>query len=465
MPLDFPNSPSNGQIYSSGSSAWLFDGTKWTPSGTGFLAFIGDTPPTPPPTPGLLWWNSSPGIGQLYVYYNDGTSSQWVAANNMGGGLYLPLTGGTLTGPLVLAADPTSALQAATKQYADAATGAPNKLINPFMEIDQANEGALLTSSGGTPFYVVDGCWLVNSGGTVTGQRSTDAPPGYPNSVILTQTVTGAVVAGSYCLFGLKIEADELADTGFGTSNARTLSVAFWAKASIAGTYAATLQNSPANTRSFPFNFTLAANTWQLITQVIPGDTAGTWVIKGNAQGAELRIIAVAGSTYQGTAGVWQAGNFLAGTGISNTMATTLNATFQLGPCGLWVAPAPQPLLRTSFQSELARCQRYYEKSYDLGTAVGAANANTGTSNIAVAFLGATGFVGTNAYYKQTKRASPTVTLYSPITGAAGKVRDFSNTVDLTPTLATGQSALNWSASPAGTNYNVGTHWTADARL
>jgi hypothetical protein len=100
MALDFPNTPTNGQIFTTGDGSWLWDTVKWkSGNGVGFLTTIADTPP-PVPTPGLLWWNSSPGIGQLYVYYNDGTSSQWVTANNMGGGLYLPLTGGTIAGNL-----------------------------------------------------------------------------------------------------------------------------------------------------------------------------------------------------------------------------------------------------------------------------------------------------------------------------------------------------------------------------
>jgi hypothetical protein len=103
MALDFPNSPTNGQIYVAGDGSWLWDTTKWkSGNGVGFLAVVGDTPP-PNPTPGLLWWNSSPGIGQLYVSYNDGTSQQWVTANNPGaGGQFLPLTGGTVTGSVTI---------------------------------------------------------------------------------------------------------------------------------------------------------------------------------------------------------------------------------------------------------------------------------------------------------------------------------------------------------------------------
>ena len=72
-----------------------YNGTAWSPVGGGG-ATISDTAPASP-SAGDLWWNSS--NGQMYTYYNDGTSSQWVVANSFtGGSAYLPLTGGALTG-------------------------------------------------------------------------------------------------------------------------------------------------------------------------------------------------------------------------------------------------------------------------------------------------------------------------------------------------------------------------------
>jgi len=74
-----------------------YNGTAWSPVGGGG-ATISDTAPASP-SAGDLWWNSA--NGQMYTYYNDGTSSQWVVANSFTGGSgYLPLTGGTLTGTL-----------------------------------------------------------------------------------------------------------------------------------------------------------------------------------------------------------------------------------------------------------------------------------------------------------------------------------------------------------------------------
>ena len=74
-----------------------YNGSTWSPVGGGG-ATIGDTAPGSP-SAGDLWWNSA--NGQMYTYYSDGTSSQWVVANSFtGGSAYLPLSGGTLTGAL-----------------------------------------------------------------------------------------------------------------------------------------------------------------------------------------------------------------------------------------------------------------------------------------------------------------------------------------------------------------------------
>jgi len=236
----------------------------------------------------------------------------------------------------------------------------------------------------------------------------------------------------------------------------------------MAGTYSAALMNAAGN-RSYPFNFTLVANTWTLITQTIPGDTTGTWVLSGNATGADLRVVQVAGSTNQGTANTWNASGALGTSSNSNTFFGTNGATFQLGPCGLWVAPAPQPLLRTSIQDELARCQRYYEKSYDVGTAPGTA---AGTSSAGLVLWGITVNNITTASniqpYKVTKRANPTITMYSGTTGASGKVRDAIDNTDVTPTVALGglnQFSFFVNPSTAGININIQSQWTADARL
>jgi hypothetical protein len=99
MPMNFPDTPTNGQTFTSGGVVWAWNGVVWNPTSTpgavgASTVTVGDVAP-PNPAPGNLWWNSSAGDGQLYIDYNDGTSSQWVVTNNLGAGLYLPILGTT----------------------------------------------------------------------------------------------------------------------------------------------------------------------------------------------------------------------------------------------------------------------------------------------------------------------------------------------------------------------------------
>ena len=78
MAINFPSSPANNQTYSYGGQSWYWANNYgvWQPrSGPSFT-----NSSTAPSTPlaGDLWWNTENGI--LYTYYDDGTSSQWVAA-------------------------------------------------------------------------------------------------------------------------------------------------------------------------------------------------------------------------------------------------------------------------------------------------------------------------------------------------------------------------------------------------
>jgi hypothetical protein len=124
MGINFPNAPTTGQLYPqppvAGLPIYRWDGTKWTTQGgtVGQPIYISDTAPTGAPA-GSLWWESDTGV--LYIYYNDGDSMQWVPATPYPDlNAYLLKSGGTLTGPLTLAADPAAPLQAATMEYVDA---------------------------------------------------------------------------------------------------------------------------------------------------------------------------------------------------------------------------------------------------------------------------------------------------------------------------------------------------------
>jgi len=343
----------------------------------------------------------------------------------------------------------------------------PNKLLNPFMEIDQANEGAVVAITTGAQF-MADGFrgYLGTSAGAVAqGARQTsNGPTGFgSNAYFWITTAASSVAAGDQAILFQNIEADEIYDISFGTANAQPLTVSFWAYCTLAGTYYFFIRNGATNNRSYVAPFTLAASTWQLITITIPGDTAGTWTLSGNTNGLQAGWCFATGATYQTAPNAWAAGSFVGGTGMSNAFMTTLNATFRLGPCKLEVGSTATPMLRQSFQQELARCQRYYEKSYDPGTAPGTVTSNGVSAINAQMPSGVNG--GRTDSFKVTKRAQPTMTLYSPGTGTAGKARDLYNAADIAVGVGPALNAFSWSCTPSAVSYAMGANWVADARL
>jgi hypothetical protein len=157
-----------GQLYRcvTATGPGVFVPAAWGQIGGSIV--VGDNPPANS-QPGTLWWDSVG--GQLYVLYNDGNSTQWVVANNAASVLasgYLPLSGGTLTGPLSLVGDPTAALQPATKQYVDAggSGGFVNKLRNGTFDVWQ--RGTPVSAPINLYNYTADGWIVVATGGGVT---------------------------------------------------------------------------------------------------------------------------------------------------------------------------------------------------------------------------------------------------------------------------------------------------------
>lgn len=77
--IDFPASPTVGQIFVAPNLVtYQWSGTLWLPIGGTQALYVNDTPPAVP-GPNQLWWNST--LGAMFVWYNDGNSTQWVPAS------------------------------------------------------------------------------------------------------------------------------------------------------------------------------------------------------------------------------------------------------------------------------------------------------------------------------------------------------------------------------------------------
>jgi hypothetical protein len=238
-----------------------------------------------------------------------------------------------------------------------------NRIINGAMVIDQRNAGAAVTVNTNGAFFPVDRFYGQgqNTDGVYTLQQVSDGPSGFTKSLKMTVTTADSSLgATKYYNLNQTIEGLNCTDLNWGSASALTVTLSFWVKSSVTGTYSGSLNNS-ADNRSYPFTYAIsAANTWEYKTVVIPGDTTGTW-LTDNGVGIKIFWSFGTGSTYSGTAGAWAGALYVAATGATNIMATNA-ATWQMTGVQLEVGSVATPFEREIYSNTLAKCQRYYNK-------------------------------------------------------------------------------------------------------
>lgn len=234
-----------------------------------------------------------------------------------------------------------------------------NRIINGDMRIDQRNAGALVTLTSGGVYPVDRFVGFEDSDGVMTAQRSTTAPTGFVNSLqFTTTTADSSLSALQYAIVQQIIEGSNISDLGWGTASAQTITLSFWVRSSLTGTFGGALRNSDF-TRSYPFTYTIsAANTWEQKSVVIPGDTTGTWLTT-TGNGVRVSFGLGVGSGYSGTAGAWASANAFSATGAVSVIGT-LNATWFVTGVQFEVGTATTPFERRQFGQEFFLCQRYY---------------------------------------------------------------------------------------------------------
>jgi hypothetical protein len=309
---------------------------------------------------------------------------------------------------------------ASTQNTAATGFGFKNRIINGAMQIDQRNAGASVATSSGSSEYITDR-WFVAYTQTskMTGQQnagSVTPPVGFTNYLGITSSSAYSVLTGD--TFGLfhRVEGLNVSDLGWGTANAQTVTLSFWVRSSLTGTFGGSLQNAAAN-RSYPFSYTIsAANTWEQKAITVVGDTSGTWLTT-NGVGIQLVIGLGSGSTFSGTGGAWAAGNLRTTTGATSVVGTN-GATFYITGVQLEKGSTATSFDYRPYGTELALCERYFQTSYS-DVAVGTAS----TTNARYMAAPATGnYQGVPISFSTKMRASPSVTAYSGSTGVVGKI-------------------------------------------
>ena len=290
-----------------GSDSLIYVPTPTIPPGT----VVSDTAPASPQV-GALWWDSVG--GQLYVWFNDGNSSQWVPASNGGGAT------GSTTPPLPdgVAAVGVSAAYARADHVHPATFIGDNRLINGDMRVDQRNSGASGTAMN---TYTVDRWQCLQNISKLTWGRnlaSIPTTPGFPYMLGVQGGAPYTSLAGDYFFNRQVIEGDMISDFAWGTASAQPVTLSFWAYTNFPGTYSGAIRNV-AQTRSYQFSFSVAG--WTKVALVIPGDTGGTWVLSGNAGALEVIFDLGSGSTNRGPAGVWAGTSYVGVTGAASVLA------------------------------------------------------------------------------------------------------------------------------------------------
>jgi hypothetical protein len=303
--------------------------------------------------------------------------------------------------------------------------GMRNRIINGNMSVWQR----ATSITGSTGYNTVDRWDINGSTSTLNVAQSTDAPTGFYYSTAIT-VGTSSSASGAYSYIIQQIEGYNVADLDFGLSTAKPVTLSFWVKSSVTGTYGVTFRNTNAArflTSTYTINF---ANTWEYKTITIAGDTTGTW-LKTNGSGLTLIWDLGVGSTYSSTSNnAWSTvgSNYFGVTGTTK-LASTASATFYITGVQLEKGSAASPFEHRSFATELQLCMRYFERSYDYGqytysgeimkgiASFGSPHISTGAStNLMDAFM---------KLFLVPKRTQPTMTGYSLTDGVVGKWRRY----------------------------------------
>jgi hypothetical protein len=295
-----------------------------------------------------------------------------------------------------------------------------NRIINGDMRIYQRNLGTVTCPSAAWTYSVDRWFMLGAQASKYSVQQSTTVPNStFSYSLLVTSlsayTTTGV---GEYFGVGQFIEGYNISDLAWGTASASPVTISFWVRSSLTGTFALGLE-AQGYTPSYVTTYTInAANTWEQKVLVITPPTSGSFNAVYGC-GVRLWWDLGSGTNYNTTVNTWAAGDRIRVSGSINFLGTNA-ATLYLTGVQFEKGSIATPFEYRPFPIELQMCQRYFETSYDSGTAVGTATITKSCHFRSVATTNQFYFLMPMVYYKVTKRVVPTITIYNASTGAIG---------------------------------------------
>lgn len=318
--------------------------------------------------------------------------------------------------------------------------GLKNRIINGDMRIDQRNSGSSVTptASGYTLDRWYAGLSAASKYSVQQNAASVTPPTGFSNYLGVTSLSAYSITSGDYFIIRQNIEGFNSADLAWGTASAAPITLSFWVRSSLTGTFGGSLTNSAEN-RSYPFTYTIsAANTWEQKSVTVAGDTTGTWVTN-NGIGIRLNFGLGVGSTISGTAGSWAATAYLSATSATSVVGTN-GATFYVTGVQLEKGSTATSYDYRFYGTELNWCQRYYWRNTATGIFTSFGFSTSRGSSASEFFV----------QFPVTMRAAPTTFDYSSLMVglyAGGTTSAISSATLSTPNTSLSSSAISLTAA------------------
>ena len=261
-------------------------------------------------------------------------------------------------------------------------------------------------------------------------------------------TAESAIGASEKWSIDYRFEGQDLQHLQYGTANAQSVTLSFWAKSNVAGVYGISMLQTDGAKR-IGSTYTLASNVWKKVSITFIGNTADL-IVNDNTQGLEI------------TWGLLVGGNFTGGTntswgatadnkyfnGHTAVWGTSTSDDFYITGVQLEVGSSATPFEHRSYGDELFRCQRYYEK--------GAATSNEPIRMWPINTDNNGGYRRTNIWLANTMRTIP-----NPITATIVAAGSTSSGIQF----ANRRTFVPYSNQSAASGEGQVNAWTAEAEL
>lgn len=339
-----------------------------------------------------------------------------------------------------------------------------NKLINGDFRIAQRGSAfGGITAASGNP-YTLDR-WKVNISGAAS--VSLTRVSGYSDygqgrfgfyGARITSDLAASTASGDKNRFSQLIEGQSILSFAMGTIWPGFITLSFWVRASIAGTYSVAFLNSGSpGFRSYIANYTVnVAGAVEFKTVTIPIEASGTanWN-SGNGIGLQVAFDLGSGSTYEGPVNTWLSTESTRTTG-SVRITGTIGATIDFSNVQLEIGSQPTPFEERPYGLENTLCQRYFNKTMngvpgELNT-FGALYTLAGNSNI-----------GAMWNFPSEMRATPTIRRYAPDAATANWSTNVTTPAGGQIAVGLRNVAITGTGATVGSGYLI--HVTADAEL